>query len=237
MWLMTEDERREIFIDAYSEDFLRDTLRTYKTVCSGLAKECNTRYERPEAYSVFPMLRRAELEKELAVLCETRYPFIKAVPTQNRRKSSWYRLFQSKGVLLTVSALAHPRMIARPAAFREEYATTSQANLQFDEEEVEIPDIPHVLYAILGHGASKSKVRPWFIDIKFPDQDCKKYVGEIKLLEKYPQLVSKLWPVSTQEVVQDELAGFGLRADAKAKAIQQRKQRQQEQGKQEDKTG
>jgi hypothetical protein len=234
VWLISEEERREIFIDAYSEDFLRDTLRTYKTVCASLVSECGSRYQRPEAYSVFPVLRRAELEKELAALCDNRYPFIKVVAMQNRRRSSWYRLFQSKGVLLTVSALGHPGMIVRPAAFREEHATSSQGNLWVEEEEIETtPDIPHVLYAILGHGSrDKAKLRPSFIDIKFPDQECKKYVGEIKLLEKYPQLVSSLWPVSAQERIADHLEGFGLRADAKDKAQKQRKN-----AKREDKTG
>src|SRR2546423_1268120 len=106
MWLMPEEERRQTFIDAYSEDFLKDILRTYKTVCSGLLSECGSRYQHPEAYAVFPVLRRAELEKELAALCASHYPHIKVEAHQNRRKTSWYRLFRSNGVLLTVSALA-----------------------------------------------------------------------------------------------------------------------------------
>lgn len=233
MWLMTEEQRRQIFFAAYPDDFLQDILRTYKTVCSGLVSECKNRYQSSESYSVFPVMRRAELEKELAALCASNYPDIKAEPRQNRRKTSWYRLFQSKGVLLTVSALAHPAMIVRPAAFREEYATTSQANLKFEEEgETETPDVPHLLYTILGHGASKDKSCPSFIDIKFPNHDCTKYVGEIKLLEKYPQLMSSLWPVSAQERIEDNLAGFGIRADAKDKAQRQRKQTNRE-----DKTG
>jgi hypothetical protein len=213
---MSSEERERIFFSGFSDEFLQDALRTYKTVYAGITDECKRRYDKPEAFSVLPVVRRAELEKELAALCASRYSHIKVEARPNRRKTSWYRLFSSNGVVLTVSALMNPAMVVRPAAFREEHATSSQYNLFIGEP---LPDdYGHLLYAILAHGASIDKSRPAFIDIKFPDQECKRYVDEIKLLSRYPQLVTALWPASTQEKVEDSLEGFRLRDGAKEKA-------------------
>ncbi len=231
MRLMSDDERRELFIQGFSEDFLQDAIRTAKTVYSGSDDECKRRYEKPERHFMFPNMRRAELEKELATLAKTRYPEIKVEPRQNKKNSSWYRLFSSKGVLLTVSALPNPNRIVRPAAFREEYATCSQYNLSFDEE-IEPPpdDAEFLLYSILAHGADRqNKGRPAFIDIKFPNKECTKYVGEIRLFDRYATLVNSLWQVS-EERIEDDLKGFGLRADAREQAQKDRdKDRKKEQ--------
>ena len=159
-------------------------------------------YPRAEAHDLYPIMRRAMIESQLAEAAKE-YPEISAEPTPNPTGTSYYRLLSSGNVRLTVNAVDHPNTKVRRAMFRNTYAQASQPNL-FGET----PEEGTMLYGILLHGPELiNKTRPEFAHIVIPNRDCSKYLGRIDLFGRYSGLVSELWTYEEEEIP-DELDAF-----------------------------
>lgn len=214
-------ELEDMFFEAFPEEFLRNLLRLISEVYVEAYEECQSSYPIPEAHDLRSHMRRAKLEYQVRELVRN-FPDIVAEVEKNKKKTSFYTKLKNKRVVLTISAVNHPNTIVRRAEFRETYARNAQLSL-FDPEPVPPPDA--LLYAILLHGPdSLEPSRPGFINVVFPNKNCKAYVGSIDLMLKFNTLTTEIWSVK-EEIVKDELS-IKLREDAKQQAEKLRKEQQ-----------
>ena len=188
------------FHAAYSDDFLRDSLRVLASSYRGAHADCRMQYPAPEAHDLYPIVRRAMVEYQLRQLVQNYYPEISASAELNHGGTSYYTLLASNNVFLTAHAVEQPNRTVRKAMYRETYARASQPNL-FGEP----PEEGTILYGVLLHGPEElNKTRPEFAHVAFPNKDCSDYVGRIDLFGRFPELVNELWSFEEEEIP-DEL--------------------------------
>jgi hypothetical protein len=200
-------ELEDEFFAAFPDDFLQQTLRVLASSYRGAHAECRLQYPPAEAHDLYPIMRRAMIESQLAEVAKE-YPEISAEPTPNPTGTSYYRLLSSGNVRLTVNAVDHPNTKVRRAMFRNTYAQASQPNL-FGEPLEE----GTMLYGILLHGPELiNKTRPEFAHIVIPNRDCSEYLGRIDLFGRYSGLARELWTYEEEEIP-DEL-DMGIRPES-----------------------
>src|SRR5215213_4812501 len=176
------------FLNAYSDDFLRDAVRALYIVYRAADEECRASYPPLIAHDLYPQLRYAMIERELLAIAEN-YAEIKASSEPNHTGNSYFTLLSSNNVFLTANVVDSPNRLIRYARFRDTYAQLSTPNL-FGEP----PQEGEILYGILLHGPEMSgRAQPEFAHIVFPNRDCSEYVGRIDLLASLAETDTTRW--------------------------------------------
>ena len=224
MIVVSADEIAATYFEGYPDEFNQDIVRVLASAYKSAYDECFKKYQKPEAYYSFPHTRKTDIDAEITTLVQSRYPEIKVTAEENKRKTGFYRLFESRGVLLTIHRVQHPSSPVRPAVYRDIFASSSQVSFQFEEADAQEVQSTHEhkVYAQLKHG-SEGKIleRPSFARIVFPCKDGKVKLPPIDLFARYSKLINSLWVVS-EETVKDTLEGFGLKTGVKETAAKER---------------
>jgi hypothetical protein len=145
----------------------------------------NSKFSRYTAHDLYPYERRAFIEDKLIKIAR-QHPNVGAIEKPNKNGGNYHVEISCGQVILTVNAVNHPEQIVRYADFRKTLASNGQLEFQFEDIEEEASDNSN-LYAIILHGPSTNKT-PNFIDIVFPDKDCKKYRDRVNLLHKHSDI-------------------------------------------------
>ena len=208
------EELTRTFWAAFPADFIEDLMRLLASEYRTAKIECDTFYPDEEAHDLCPHVRRAKIECRVRELASA-FPGITATAEPNAAGTSYHTRVVSHGVTLVINHVAQPTDMVRRAEFRNTYARLAQGSL-FEPDEP--PPQDGMLFAILLHGASKRDPRrPDFVQVAFPDAECKHYIHRIDLfaIPRFKSLANELWPARVEEV-EDDL-DMGLRSDAKKK--------------------
>ncbi len=183
------------FLDAYSDDFLRDVARALSAAYRAAYEECRVNYPPPIAHNLYPQVRYAMIERELLAIAEN-YAEIGASSEPNYTGTNYYTLLSSNNVFLTANAVDHPNRLIRYARFRDTYAQASTPNL-FGEP----PQEGDILYGILLHGPEMTdKAHPEFAHVVFPNRGCSEYVGRIDLLARLARVAGEQWDIEEEKI-------------------------------------
>lgn len=184
---------RELFHVEFPDDLLRAICRQVVRGYQDAWQYCLDNYDFPQRHDVYPMMRRADIERNAATIVE-RFPPGTAVAVANRVGAAYHVRITSGRVRLTFSAVNERGQVVRPAIFRKQYASNSQTNL-FDLGAGADDQDDSALYAILLHGGTKKRPQiPAFMDIGFPDAECKSYVDTINLFARFSEISDWLQP-------------------------------------------
>ena len=215
-----EADLEQVFFEAFPDEFLRNLIRLLGHSYKAAHDKCRAEYPYSEAHDLRPHLRRADIERNVRDLT-TRYAEIEADAEPNPRKTSFYTLVSSNRIVLTLSAVAHPKILVRRAHFRDTYAQTSQLHLFKKRQE---PPPGAKIYALLLHGPDrKDPSRPAFMQVAFPDKKLTRYLYAIDLFARYSALVNSLWPVQNAKQPPTVDPQMQPRKDAKLRADQVRR--------------
>ena len=188
-------EVEQDFLNAYSNDFLRDVVRALHAVYRAADEECKANYPPAIAHDLYPQMRYAMIERELLAVANN-YAGITASSKPNYTGNSYYTLLSSNNVFLTANAVDHPNRLIRYARFRNTYAQASTPNL-FGEP----PQEGDILYGILLHGPEMTdRAHPEFAHIVFPNRDCSEYVGRINLLTSLAEPGAAGWATEEEHI-------------------------------------
>lgn len=214
-----------IFDESVPAPFLRDALRCTLVAWREADRKCRDEFDEAERHDLFPIYRRAILERELRGAAARNG--LSASPQRNHKKTSSFSRIASGRVIMTASAVRESREVVRYAEFRRSLARSSQLPL-FGEAEPIDPHAP--LYAILLHGpgavdpdsdGAVSTARPGFVDIVFPapivgSKEGIAYIEDrVDLLMRYPDVIAGDTTVTT-EVIADDV-------DAQLRTVRARK--------------
>jgi hypothetical protein len=194
----------EMFNDLVSDDIQREIpkafLEQYKRSC----EYCYGTFAKTEAHDLLPEYRRACIEGIMPDLAE-RIGGYTIDSRKNKAGNCWHRLILSDSIILTQSKVEQREILPRDAEFRKGYAKSNQMLFDFmNENEASELDAEAPLYAIIVHKpADDDKRLPEFIDIVFPDKNYKEIVGRIRLLDKFPDIISI--PEINQETIPDNV--------------------------------
>jgi hypothetical protein len=188
---------RAFFLQAVPREmlaaFLRATLQCYRDASS----YCYEKYPREQAKDLSGYMRRAEIEKELIGIAERFKQYASAKTLHFDHYTGYYVEVTTGQVKLTQSSVTNRSELPRQATFRETLAGRSQY-LLFGDSADSAKRIPEFLYALLLHGVAEKpnskRERCGFACIRFPDNECKRYVGDtIDLFKMFPEIVAEFY--------------------------------------------
>ena len=192
------------FDDSVPKLLQRDMLRSALACYQQSDKKAKRQYPPAVAMTMRGHFRNADMEVDLQNVA-AKYVGVIANPEPNSMKSHYHTPVVVGNVKLTQSRISRPNKTVRPSAFREEYAAES-AQLAFDFEPPKkrkvvgitkvaaIAEEKKYLFAILTHGYSKrDKSRPYFVHFSFPNSDCSRWLTQIDLLKRFPDVVTEFY--------------------------------------------
>jgi hypothetical protein len=185
---------REIFLAAFSADFLEATIRTLAHGYLRAYEYCSEHYQQPEARDLRGDVRRAEIEQGWRATASG-FPGVTADTHPNKADNCSHTRVECGGVVLVQNHVQSRNQIVRPAAFRSGLANMSQLVLFPSEQAPEIEDADGKLFAIVLHGNHpKYPDRLAFVQVAFPNIDCSDYVTTFDLLHCFPALSEEVIP-------------------------------------------
>lgn len=181
---------KSVFLQEVPEPVILDSARCVLGSYDEAFRYCRDNFPGPEAHDLYPIIRRAMLERNLRARL-SRYHATISTPELNAIGNCYHTELRSGRVVLTVSAVEAQGVIVRDAEFRKTLAQNPQGEL-FNKPEP--PPEDAFLYAILLHGPLGGGMlsSPGFIRVAFPDQYCESYVDSFNLLDVFPVLRAEI---------------------------------------------
>jgi len=202
----------EIFNDLVGNKIKNEIARGVVSQYILAYEHCYGSFAQTEAHDLLPDYRRACIEGIMPDLAE-RIGGYTVKSKKNKAKNCWHRLILSNCIILTQSKVEQREKLPRDATFRKGYAESNQMLFDFmNEGEVSEFDLEAPLYAIIVHlPANDNKRLPEFVDIVFPNENYREIVGRIKLLYKFPDIISEKF----QEEIIPDMADTKLKHSVK----------------------
>jgi hypothetical protein len=182
---------KAVFLQDVPEPVILDAARCVLGSYDEAFRYCRGNYPGPEAHDLYPIVRRAMLERNLRARLSRYRETTSSTPELNAIGNCYHTELRSGRIILTVSAVETPGVVVRDAEFRKTLSQNPQAEM-FNQPEP--PPEDACLYAILLHGPLGGGMlsSPGFIQVAFPDQYCESYVDRFNLLEEFPVLRAEI---------------------------------------------
>jgi len=211
---LSPTELRQIFLNDVPEAVLLDTARCVIRTYADALKHCRDNFPGPEAHDLYPIERRAMLERNWRGRL-SRYSNIEVSVQPNASGNCFHTEVKAGRVVMTVSAVEAPGDIVREAVFRKSLAQESQLEMFMEPEP---PPDDSMLYALLLHGPLGGGLlaSPAFIHIAFPGRDCDKYIDRFNLLDYYPLLHAEMTKQPAAEIERKKPVLRRIRKDKQA---------------------
>jgi hypothetical protein len=202
------DQIVPLFHETVPQPMLRSLLKALLQSYRDSSAYCYKKYRPAQAKDVSGHVRRADMESEMLGVAERFKSVASAETHMFKNYTGTYVELQCGVVRLTESCVPDKEELPRQADFRATLAGRRQGKFVFAaDEEVQVQ--PEHLYGILLHGvdkSSKKRDKCAFACVRFPDQDCAEYVGEIvDLFALFPDVIAEFY--GPEEEAEDE---FGL---------------------------
>jgi hypothetical protein len=171
------------------------------------------KYQPPEAMTLRGHVRRAEIDVDLRNLA-AKHIGCDAEPEPNSTKSAYHSVLTIGSVKLTQSRIRNRAVMPPRSAFRSQHALEGAQRLfsfmqpRKRKKVIQISaEQKTYLSVILIHGNSpKDKTRPSFIVFGFPDKECKSWVTQIDLMQRFPDVITEFYaPIVQAETEQQRV--------------------------------
>lgn len=166
----------------------------------------NANYDFPEYTYLRPNIRLARINYYLRQL-GVKLTGCQATVEANVTNNYTFTLLRVGNVILTVSKVEGQYVLPRTARFRNLYAG-QQSKFDIENNNLVISDfiIPPdaMLYGIILHSPVEDGKLPAFVNVGFPNRDCTDFVGSIKLMKRYPEILEEM--TAEQEQIPDKVS-------------------------------
>lgn len=199
---MDQKEFESVVEDSLCLPFINDFVRLVIGSYRQAHEECRS-FAREVAHDHRGNRRRALIEQGIPAIAQRhKDQGVEACYRPTHNNTAFFAQVKMGRILFTQSCVETPETMVRKAEFRHTLARSFGPSL-FDNGVIVPPTAP--LYAIGIHGEGHHLREPYFLDIVFPDPECRVYVKRISLFNTCHALVDSLLnPAVQEEVVQDE---------------------------------
>lgn len=195
---MDQNRFRELVSTSLPQGFIPDTMRCLASAYDAAARYCLNEYPNAEAKSMQPIMRRANIERDVRKLASEKYG-LSAEAAYNSIGNYAHSIIASDGLRITVSSVRSRNQLVRPAEFRGNYAREYQLDL-FEEPRRGTAS-NGLAYAVLTHGPDpKDRRLLKFAFLSFPDEELTRWVEQIDLLKLCKELGEEPYTIVTEEV-------------------------------------
>jgi hypothetical protein len=173
---------RETVINCLGANLLMDITQSINAAYRDVSARQSRELQWHQHHDLYAQELRVIIDKNLIDLAQRRRD-ISALIDSNKNKSSYFTLLTCGRYKLTVSAVQNNSRMPRKSQYRDLFSQDSQVDLALPGFQKNFrPD--GYIYGIILHGPRLVQ-QPSFINLGFPDNQCKRFVEKIDLLALY----------------------------------------------------